>query len=188
MTFTTVWTVTSVVHQAVGGVSLAENCNLNMLQLLMGFFCDHTLVLCIAINFSSQALAILNSFPATQAPSRVGCYEVWCCLVPGAQHPHWVSQPGAGSWCPMHVASGAQQSLLRPTTITTFFLTLPLTITCPSSSGPFPQPQPGHLCGNEVGFLPTPGFVLGICILWTAGCRSQLSLLRMQSCRCWGWW
>lgn len=60
------------------------------------------------------------------------------------------TQPGVGSWCPMHFVSGAQHSLLRPTTL---FFTLPLTITCPSSSGPFPQSQPGHLCGNEVGFL-----------------------------------
>lgn len=177
-----------VVHRVIEGVSLAENCNLNMLQLLMGFSCDHTLVLCVAINFSSQALAIHNSFPATQVSSRVGHREGWWCLVPGTQHPHWVSQPGAGSWCPMHVASGAQFSLLRPATITTLFLTLPLTITWPSSSGTFPQSQPRHLYGNEVGFLPTPGFILGFCILWTPGRRSQLSLLCMQSCRCWNWW
>lgn len=86
----------------------------------------------------------------------------------------------------MRVASGAQQSLLRPTTTTFLFFTLPLTITCPSSSGPFPQSQPVHLCGNEAVVLLTPGSSKAH--LWTPGCRSQLSLLHMHSCGCWGWW
>lgn len=133
-----------------------------------------------------QASAICNSFPATQAPSRVGCYESWCYLV-GVQYPHWVSQSGVGSGCPMHVASDAQQSLLRPTITTiTLFLTLPLTITHPPSSDPFPHSQPGHLCGNEVGFLLTPGSSKEH--LRTCVCRSQLSLLRMHSYGCRGWW
>jgi len=149
---------------------LAEKCDLNVLCILMGFFCDHSLVVFVAHRFSSQ--------------SRAASHRGWCCLMLGAQHPHWAFHPASAvpvtlphvpnAPCPNQPPSSPFPHMACNYNLSTKLRILSVT-------------QLGHPHGNEVGFLPTPCFTLGIFNFGILRCKSQLPLLCMQCHKCWAW-
>lgn len=150
----------------------------------MGFFCDHLLVVFVAPKFSSPTLAIHESLPVTQAYSGAVCHRDWCCLMLGAQHPQWAFHPAAAvpvtlPHVPNTPCPDPPPSPPFPHTACNYNLSTKLRILSVN--------QLGHLHGNEVGFLPTPCFILGICNFGILSCKSQLPLLCMRCHKRWPW-